>query len=142
VALAATDATNAPNTLLEAGLAGLMALDADRAAAGLAGLVATGRHGRMYDLDLRLLRAGLQGLAGRQPEALREGRAVLAEYERLGLPFRQALGSLALITAAGGDDAEIRDLADGARAIFDRLGAAPFVARLDAALARAVTAAS
>jgi len=137
LAFAASDSLNAPAATFTAGLAGLLALDADRAAAGLAGNEATGRHGRLHSLDRRLLRGGLLGLAGRRAEALREGRLVLVEYERLGLRLRQAIGSLALIAVAGGDDPEVRELADGARAILERLGAKPFLGLLDAAMASA-----
>jgi uncharacterized membrane-anchored protein len=55
----------------------------------------------------------------------------------MGLPFPQAIGALALITVAGGDDPEIRELADGARATLQRLGAEPFLRLLEAALASA-----
>jgi len=135
LAFAASDTLNAPTAAFSAGLAGLMALEADRAAAALAAHEATGRHGRLHDLDRRLLRAGLLGLAGRRAEALREGRAVLVEYDRLGLRFRQAAGSLVLLAVVGGHDSEIRELADMSRAIFERLGAKPFLLLLDQALA-------
>ena len=137
LAFAASDSLNAPTATFTAGLAGLLALDADRAAAGLAGHEASGRHGRLHSLDRRLLRAGLLGLGDRRAEALREGRLVLVEYERLGLRLRQAIGRLALITVAGGDDPETRELADSARAILQQLGAKPFLKLLDAALASA-----
>ena len=135
--LAAGDTLNAPLATLMAGLAGLMALDPNRARAALDANEATGRHGRLFSLDRRLLRAGLLGLAGRASDAIREGREVLAEYERTGLPLRHAFGALALVSVAGGPDAETLGLADGARAILERLEAKPFLRLLEAALERA-----
>ena len=68
-------------------------------------------------------------------EALREARSVIGEYGRLGLPWRQALGALMLLSTIGGGEAEVRAAAESAREILARLGAKPFVERLDAALA-------
>lgn len=134
---AASDALNAPPSLFVAGLAALMAADADRASAALVAHQRTARHGRLFTLDRRLLRAGLMGLEGRRAEALREGWTVVGEYGRLGLPWRQALGDLMLVSLLGGDETEVREMADAARGIFSRLEAAPFLDHLDRALAHA-----
>ena len=135
MAFAPSDALNAPPACLGAGLAALMAADAVRASAALAAHEATARHGRLFSLDRRLIRAGLLGLDDRPAEAIREVRAILEEYDRLGLPWRQALGALMLVSVVGAGTTEIREMADAAREIFTRLGAKPFLARLDAALA-------
>ena len=135
MAFAPSDAVNAPIAYLQAGLAALMTADANRAAAALAAYVGVARHGLLFTLDQRLLRAGLIGLDDRPAEALREGRAVLGEYDRMGLPWREALGALMLVCVVGGAEAEVRELADAARATFTRLGAKPFLGLLDAALA-------
>ncbi len=137
MAVAASDALNAPTSLIHAGLAGLMALDAGRTTAALTAHEATGRHGRLYSLDRRMLSAGLIGLEGRRAEALREGRGILAEYDRLGLRLRQALAGLALVSVAGSDDAESRELGDIARGIFEQLEATPFLRLLENSLPRA-----
>jgi hypothetical protein len=113
-----------------------MASESGRAAAALAALEATPGRGRMRAADRRLLRAGLAALEGRPVEALREARAVIGEYGRLGLPWRQALATLMLLSTIGPDDAEVRREAESAREILARLGARPFLERLDAALAR------
>ena len=118
-----------------AGLAGLLAGDHDRAAAALAGLEALLGRSRMRALDRRLLGAGLAAIDGRPSESVREIRAVLAEYATMGLPWREALGGLVLTSLVGAVETELREMADMARAIFTRLGAKPFVAYLDAALA-------
>jgi tetratricopeptide (TPR) repeat protein len=135
LAFGAIDALNAPPTYLMAGLAALMAGDAARASAALAGHVGTSRNARPLPLDRRLIGAGLLALDGRPADALHEGRAVLAEYERMGLPWRQAIGALMLVYVAGGDEADVRDLVDTARAIFTGVGATPFLTLLDRGLA-------
>ncbi len=136
IAFARSDALNAPLACFYAGLAGLLAADRGRAEAALAELDGLPGHSRLRGDDRRLLRAGLAALDGRGPEALREARAVFGEYGRLGLPWRQALGALMLLGTIGGGDAEVRVLAESARETFLRLGAKPFVALLDAQLAR------
>ena len=125
---APSDALNAPTAYFYAGLAGLLAADRDRAAAALAGLEGVPIRFRMRTLDQRLLAAGLAALDGRRSESVREGRAVLAEYANLGLPWRQALGGLVLVALVGTDEADVREMAETARATFTRLGAKPFLA--------------
>ena len=91
-------------------------------------------RGRYWALNLRFLRVGLIALEGDSNEALRDGRAVIAEYARLGLPWRQAVATLAPVKVLGPQDAELRERAGEARDTFTRLGAKPFLAWLDAAL--------
>ena len=134
LAIATEDALNAPRFTFLAGLAALMASDPGRAGAALAAHEGTGQHSRLLGFDRRLLRAGLAGLDGRRVEAIREAQAVIAEYERLGLPWRQALGTLMLASTVGADEPEVRALAGPAREILVRLGARPFLERLDAAM--------
>ncbi len=135
IAFGRSDALNAPSAYFGAGLAGLLAADRGRAEAALAELDAMPGNSRLRSYDRRLLRAGLAALDGRAPEALREARAVFGEYGRLGLPWREALGALMLVSTIGSSDAEVRALAESARETFLRLGARPFVALLDAQLA-------
>jgi class 3 adenylate cyclase len=135
LAFAPSDQLNAPAAYFFAGLAGLLAGDHDRAAAALAGLEAMLGRSRMRALDRRLLGAGLAAIEGRRSESVRDIRAVLAEYTTMGLPWRQALGGLVLASLVGAGDTDVREMADTARATFSRLGAKPFIAYLDAALA-------
>ena len=137
MAFGPSDAVNAPRSYFLAGLAALMTGDPDRAAAALAAHERTGAHARLTALDRRLLRAGLSALDDRRVEALREARAVIGEYGRLGLPWRQALGALMLLSTIGGADPDVRAAAERARETLARLEAAPFIARLDAATAGA-----
>ncbi len=136
MAVAPGDAVNAQRFYFHAGLAALMGSDPDRAAAALRAHERTGHHSRLLGIDRRLLRAGLAAFDGRRVEALREGRAVVAEYERLGMPWRRALGSLMLLSAIGAGEPEVRALAESAREILVGLGARPFIERLDDAMTR------
>ncbi len=136
MAFAPSDPLNAPGAYSLAGLAGILATDRHRTAAAVAALEATPGRGPLRALDLRLLRAGLAALDGRVPEAIRETLAVSLEYARLGLPWRQALAILMLADTVGPDPAEVRAAAASAREIFARLGAKPFLERLEAALSR------
>jgi len=136
MAFGPSNALNAPRTYFLGGLAALMAADPDRAAAALSAHERTGAHARLTAFDRRLLRAGLSALDDRRVEALREARVVIGEYGRLGLPWRQALGALMLLSTIGGADPDVRAAAERARETLARLEAAPFIAWLDAALAR------
>jgi hypothetical protein len=136
LAFAPSDTLNAPSAYFMAGIAALLGADRDRAATALAGLFGTGGRGPYAATNRRLLEAGLLALDGRHAEAIREIQALVADYERQGLPWRQALAGLVLASLVGSDDAGVRETAHGSRAIFARLGARPFVERVDAVLAR------
>jgi hypothetical protein len=139
MAFAPSDPLNAPSAYLEAGLAAILASDMPRTRAAIAGLDAAIGRGRYWALNLRSLRVGLMALEGGTNEALRDGRAVVAEYARMDLPWRQAVATLALVHALGPGDPELRERAAEAREIFSRLGARPFLAWLDAVMAEPVT---
>jgi class 3 adenylate cyclase/tetratricopeptide (TPR) repeat protein len=132
---AASNALNAPTAHLSAGLAALIARDTARATAALDAHERTRRRGPMSTLDRRLLRAGLAILDGPPEEGRREALAVIDEYGRMGMVWRQALATLVLVTIAGADGREIQGAANDARAILQRLGARPFQDHLEAALA-------
>jgi class 3 adenylate cyclase len=134
LAFAPTDSLNAPAAYFMAGIAALLADDRGRAARALAGLAGAGVRGPYAATNRRLLEAGLLAFDGRDTEAIREIQAIVADYERLGLLWRQALAGLVLASILGPEDAGVRELARGSRAIFVRLGARPFVERVDAVL--------
>ncbi|MEO7118763.1 MAG: hypothetical protein ABIZ34_07310, partial [Candidatus Limnocylindrales bacterium] len=130
---AQADDLNAPLMDLYAGIAALLGRDRDRSEAALVALRTTPtRFGRRM-LDERVLVAGLAILDGQFSAGLREARSVMAEFGRLGMPWRQALIGLVLATLMGGDDPEVRAAAQTARETFERLGAKPFIAQLDSA---------
>jgi class 3 adenylate cyclase len=142
LAFAPSDALNAPTAYFMAGIAALLGPDRDRAATAVAGLVGTGARGPYAATNRRLLEAGLLALDGHAAEAIRETQAIIAEYERLGLPWRQALAGLVLASLVGTGEASVRDLAVSSRDIFAKLGARPFLEGAEAALARSAEPAS
>jgi tetratricopeptide (TPR) repeat protein len=119
-----------------AAICALWERDGARAAAALAALDATGVHGRVVDTDRRMIRAGLAALEGRAGDALSAFREALTGWRDLGSPWREALTAITMATLLEPSDPEVRAAAEAAREILVRLQAAPFVARLDAALAR------
>ncbi len=128
------DPLNAPQACYYAGLAALLGGDRDRAERAVAQLAAQPGHSRLRDLDVKLLSAGLAGLDGGGTDALRDARAVVEEYDHMGLGWRQALGGLALVATIRSDEADVQTVARTARQTFVRLGARPFVELLDARL--------
>jgi class 3 adenylate cyclase/tetratricopeptide (TPR) repeat protein len=136
LAFAPTNSLNAPLAYFIAGLAALTARDRTRAQAALAGLEDVVGHSRLHELNRRLIAAGLAVLDGRPEEGVREARALLGEYDAMGLPWRSALGALMLLATAGAEDAQVRAMASAARETFVRLGARPFVEQVDARLGR------
>ena len=120
---------------LYAAICALWERDGERAAAALAALDSTGVHGRVVDMDRRTIRAGLAALEGRTGDALAAFREALAGWRDLGSPWREALTAITMATLLEPSDPEVRAAAESAREILVRLEAAPFIARLDAALA-------
>jgi hypothetical protein len=60
-------------------------------------------------------------------------------YRQLDAQWRLALAGLMLVTTAGPGDPGVRAAAEAARTVFERLGARPFLERLDTAMAAAST---
>jgi hypothetical protein len=105
------------------------------ALADLAALDATGVHGRVVEIRRVTVRAGLAALEGRTADALAMYREALQGWRDTRLPWDEALTGIDMATLLDPADAEVRAAAASAREILVRLGANPFVARLDAALA-------
>ena len=93
-------------------------------------------HGPVVDMHRRTILAGLAALEGRPGDALAAFREALAGWRDLGSPWREALTAITMATLLETADPEVRAAAETAREILVRLGAAPFIARLDEALAR------
>jgi class 3 adenylate cyclase/tetratricopeptide (TPR) repeat protein len=112
----------------------LWAKDPERAESASRALDQTVRRGAFIDCKRQLAGAGLAVLEGRRAEGLalyQEGFRTLRE---LGAVFQLALAELDLIVLVGGDDPQVRSAAEEAREIFTRLGAKPFLKRLESAL--------
>lgn len=81
-----------------------------------------------------VLRAGISALEGRTDEAMAGYTEGLKRYRALGLDFELARAALDWVLLLGPGTPEARAAAEEARTIFARLGARPYLARLDAAM--------
>ena len=119
-----------------AALCALWERDGERAAVALAALDASKAHGRVVDVSRRTIRAGQAALDGHGGDALSAFREALTGWRDLGSPWREALAGITMATLLDPTAPEVLAAAEAAREILVRLEAAPFIARLDAALAR------
>ena len=134
--LAALVAEYVAPALAGAARAALWLGDASGAADDLAALDASGAHGAAIEADRRTIRAGLAALEGRPTQALSLYRDALRSWRDLGLVWDEALCGIDMATIVDPADSEVRAAAESAREILTRLGAKPFLARLDTAMER------
>ncbi|MGZ6295296.1 MAG: ATP-binding protein, partial [Candidatus Limnocylindrales bacterium] len=85
---------------------------------------------------LRELEGGIAALEGRQAEALELFGQAIPVYQRLGLALDVAIAGLVMVTVMDPSEPRVRAAGLEARARFEAIGATPFLARLDAAMAR------
>jgi hypothetical protein len=123
---------NEPQALMFAGRAAVQAKEVAAAQGTLDRLDRVGTHGALLDADRHAILAGIAALDGRRPEAVGEYRDALRRYRELGLDFDVAMTGMDFVTLLP-DEPEARETADEARRLFERLGARPFLARLEAA---------
>ncbi len=119
----------------EAGHADLWAGSVADARDDLRSLEASEARGRLIDLVGTGLRAGIAALETK-PEALALFKEAHAGWLELGQVWEGALTGIDMATLLDPGDPEVRVAAARSREILVRLGAAPFIARLDAAMAR------
>ncbi len=93
------------------------------------------RSGRLIVADRLNLGAGLAALEGDTQGALAGYRDAVRRYRDLDLPLHLGFCLLDFGTLLGWDVREAAAAAEEARAIFERLGSPPLLARLDAGLA-------
>jgi class 3 adenylate cyclase len=115
--------------------AALWSRDAASARAEMDRLHDTTSWGRALTLDEATIAAGIAALEGRTAEALAGYREVFAGWRALNLAWDEALAVIDAVMLVGADTAEVRTAADWARATLTRLGAKPYLERLEAALA-------
>ena len=82
------------------------------------------------------IRAGLAALDGRPREALALYREALRTWRELGAAWDEALCTIDIATLLDPAEPDVQAAAEGGRAILERLGAKPFLDRLEAAMAR------
>ncbi|HYM82921.1 MAG TPA: AAA family ATPase, partial [Candidatus Dormibacteraeota bacterium] len=133
--VARVSSLNAPNAYPLATRVATWLRDVEGARDDLAAFEATGVRGAFTQLRRKGFAASIAALEGRTSEA----RALYAEARRglldRGIVFEAALVGIDMATTLGPGDADVIAAVDETRAILERLGARPFLARLDAALA-------
>ncbi len=95
----------------------------------------TSHRGAALSLDKRSIAAGVAALEGHMAEALAMYREVLRGWREIGAAFDEALTVVDMVTFLGADEADMRSAAQWARTTLTRLGAQPFLDRMDAGLA-------
>ncbi len=124
-----------PEYLYRSARPALWLRDGSAVRANLEALRATGVHGRVADTRRTTLEAGLAALEGRTSDALALYRSALASWRELRIRWDEALTGIDAALLLDPADPEVRRVAEATRQILAALGARPFVALLDAALA-------
>jgi class 3 adenylate cyclase len=135
-AVAAADRTDyfQPLALPLAARAALWAGDAESASALIGRLQSIAFDGPVLDADRLTAEAGLAAIEGRGGEALAGYREALRLYRSLGVAFDEATAAVdaaILLPSAERDAQDIQAAVTAAREALTRLGAMPFLARLD-----------
>ena len=112
---------NAAYALPKAGLAAVMAGDAETATAVLARLTTLGARGQAVEADIASIRAGVAALSGDRVGAVSAYRACRTSYRDLGLRWDEALLGLAAGTRLGVADPEVRGWVEEAAITFRHL---------------------
>jgi hypothetical protein len=131
--VAAFSLDHVSDALARAARVAIWAGDETGAAGDLAALDASGIHGPAIEADRTVLRAGLAALAGRTTEALAGYRDALRSWRDLGLPWDEALAGIDMAMLLDPADPDVAAAVESSRAILERLGARPFLERLDRA---------
>jgi len=105
--------------------------DGDALLKDLDQIAASGRFGPAWQVDQMILRAGLAALQGRAPEAVHQYAQAAADCRRLKLPWPEALIGIDMATVLDPSLPEVAAAVAASREILTRLGAKPFLARLD-----------
>ena len=112
--------------------------DLEGARAVLRDLDAAGLHASLTELQRRSIRAGIAAMEGDTDGALALYRQVLHGLEDLGVAWEAALVAIDMASVLDPARPEVQAAAAAAREGLVRVGARPFVERLDAAMARQV----
>jgi len=126
-----------PVSIARAARVALWLGDADQVRRDLDILDASGIHGPAIEADRQTIRAGLAALEGRPADAIARYREALRAWRDLGLVWDEALAGIDMATLLEPSDPDTQAAAARSREILVRLGSAPVVERLEAALARA-----
>ena len=125
-----------------AGRYAVLARDPKRAREAVSELEAVGISGPALAADVETILAGCAALEGDQGDAMARYRAAMAAWRDLGLAWDEALCGLDMALLLDPAEPEVRAAADSAREILTRLGAKPFVERLEEAIRQPSSAAA
>jgi len=129
-----------PLSMPLAARAGLWARDLAGARAALDAIETKMYRGQAITLDKATIRAGLAALEGRPTEALAGYREALRGWRQIGCAWDEALALIDMATLLHPTDADSLAEIDWARDTLTRLGAKPYLDRLEAAVATSDTA--
>ncbi|MEX2548370.1 MAG: hypothetical protein WD830_11375, partial [Chloroflexota bacterium] len=115
---------------------GIWAGDLQSLREDIAAVDATGVHGRVVEVRRVTLRAAEAALDGRPRDALSLYAEALAGWRDLRVVWDEALTGIDMVSLLDPAEPDVRAVAVSTRAILERLGAKPYLERLDAALAR------
>jgi class 3 adenylate cyclase/tetratricopeptide (TPR) repeat protein len=128
-----------PFAIYQAARASLWMGKADDVDSDIAGIETSGLHGPTVDARLLTLRAAAAGLAGDAKESERLYVEALDAWRALGPVWEEALTGLDMAFVLDQSQPQVAAAAQNSRAIFERLGAKPFLARVDAVLSGDLT---
>jgi class 3 adenylate cyclase/tetratricopeptide (TPR) repeat protein len=134
--VAGSTASLRPISYYQAARPALWSRDVDTARKDLAAVDATGVHGRVVELRRLTIRAGIAALEGETAEAEALYRDALRGWHEVGLGWDETLTAIDMATLLDASSPDVRSAADAARETLVRLGARPYLERLDAALAK------
>jgi tetratricopeptide (TPR) repeat protein len=130
------DPARAPVALGWAGRYALFATDLRAATEDRDALAAVGRRGAADDARLREINAGIAALEGRSATAIDLYAQNLTVWNDLGMPYDAAITGLEMVTLLDPTEPRVRAAGVAARDLMVQLNAKPFLASLDAAMAR------
>ncbi len=134
--MAGLSALNAPSAYALAARAALLAGDRAAAASDLQALEATGMHGPIIEARRTSIRAGLAALDGRTAESVALYREAIRRFRDAGVPLDEAFTEIEMATFLDPAIPEVAAAVEAGREILSRLGARPFLERLEAAAGR------
>jgi tetratricopeptide (TPR) repeat protein len=136
IEIADTDLSQAAEYLYRAARCALWTRDIDDAKGLLARLDETGAQGPTISARRKTMVAGVVALERQTPEALSLYREALAAWRGVHCVFDEAMTGLDMAELLDPADPEVAAAVNASRLIFDRLRAAPYLARLEAAVSR------
>jgi class 3 adenylate cyclase/tetratricopeptide (TPR) repeat protein len=128
--------SHAPSAFYQAARPALWASDVAAYREDAAAVDATGFHGRVVEARRATLSAGLAALEGRHGEAVGLYRAALAAWRELHVTWEEALTGIDMVSVLDPSQPEVSAAGASTREILVRLGAQPYLERLEAALSR------